>query len=99
MAASVGAATATSVGADIELLRLTRATLVVAAEGLVNDVASVKPPLRADGRPQNHSNKVRNSSKGKCIVEGVHGVTTRKGAKSKSSSSGHGRTLPTNPML
>ncbi|KAJ6291153.1 hypothetical protein OIU76_023247 [Salix suchowensis] len=60
-------------------------------------VTSVEPPLKDDSRPKNHAN--RNSSKGKHIVEEVHGVTTRKGSKSKSSSSGNGRTIPTNPAL
>ncbi|KAJ6365131.1 hypothetical protein OIU76_029994 [Salix suchowensis] len=60
-------------------------------------VSSIEPPCKADSRPKNHAN--RNSSKGKHIVEEVHGVTTRKGSKSKSSSSGNGRTLPTNPVL
>ena len=60
-------------------------------------VASVEPPLGANGKPKIDAN--RNSSKGKHIVEEVKGVTTRKGSKSKFSSSGQGRTLPTNPAL
>ncbi|KAJ6352919.1 hypothetical protein OIU76_002021 [Salix suchowensis] len=41
---------------------------VVAVEGLANEFVSVEPPLRADGRPQNYPNKVRNNSEGKNIV-------------------------------
>ncbi|KAJ6377608.1 hypothetical protein OIU76_026562 [Salix suchowensis] len=60
-------------------------------------VASVESPLGTNGKPKNNAN--RNSNKGKLILEEVKGVTTRKGLKSKASSSGHGRTLPTNPAL
>ncbi|KAB5524672.1 hypothetical protein DKX38_022421 [Salix brachista] len=99
MAASVGAAAPTSVGADIApvsgvaaraagadsgvaagadssvatgaeiigaaamkhvlTVALDSGNPVVAAEGLMNEFASVEPPFRADGRPQNHSNKIR----------------------------------------
>ncbi|KAJ6287681.1 hypothetical protein OIU76_030635 [Salix suchowensis] len=89
----MGADSGVANGTDIVDAAVVTGTEIVGAAV----VASVEPSLGANGRPKNHAN--RNSSKGKHIVEDVQGVTTRKGSKSKSSSSGHSMTLPTNPAL
>ncbi|KAJ6370152.1 hypothetical protein OIU76_028429 [Salix suchowensis] len=90
---TVGADSSVANGADFVDSAVVNETEIVGTAV----VASIESPLGATGRPKIHAN--RNSSKGKHIVEEVKGVTTRKGSKSKSSSSGHGRTLPTNPAL
>jgi hypothetical protein len=90
---TVGADSSVANGADITDSTMANEIEIVGT----TVVASVEPTLGANDRPKIHAN--RNSNKGKLIVEEVKGVTTRKGLKSKASSSGHGRTLPTNPAL
>ncbi|KAJ6377605.1 hypothetical protein OIU76_026559 [Salix suchowensis] len=90
---TVGAVSSIANGADIVESAVVNESEIVG----IAVVASVEPTLGDNGRPKIHAN--RNSNKGKHIVEEVKGVTTRKGLKSKASSSGHGRTLPTNPAL
>ncbi|KAJ6291207.1 hypothetical protein OIU76_023297 [Salix suchowensis] len=90
---TVGADSSVANGVDITDSAVANDTEIV--ETAV--VASVEPTLGANDRPKIHAN--RNNNKGKLIGDEVKGVTTRKGLKSKASSSGHGRTLPTNPAL
>ncbi|KAJ6376307.1 hypothetical protein OIU76_025440 [Salix suchowensis] len=90
---TVGADSSVANGADITDSAVANDTEIVGTAV----VASVEPTLGANDRPKIHAN--RNSNKGKLIGDEVKGVTTRKGLKSKASSSGHGRTLPTNPAL
>ncbi|KAJ6377612.1 hypothetical protein OIU76_026566 [Salix suchowensis] len=90
---TVGADSSVANGADITDSAVANDTEIVGT----HVVASVEPTLGANDRPKIHAN--RNSNKGKLVGEEVKGVTTRKGLKSKASSSGYGRTLPTNPAL
>ncbi|KAJ6670280.1 hypothetical protein OIU85_017836, partial [Salix viminalis] len=63
---AAGADSGVATGAEIVGAAATKHVLTVAldlgnpvgaAEELVNEFVSVEPPLRADGRPQNHSSK------------------------------------------